>query len=869
MGKLYTTDEELGKRDDNYKPASHARPPWLLPLRWRRRRLAFGALALFCIWLFIHNIPTDLGSIDERMGHALRPGHSVAGTEFGYVPSGAGGGQKGQNGMPMGAPPRPSEGVDVGVEDGQEEHYYSGPIKFYKLASSLHAISRTMGHRPGNRNVLFAAASLASVADLLPMACEMARWDRNYVHLVLLGREAVPLEDVLEINGVRAETCRVYFHDGRADYSEYSTDVRAEVAVAGAMNHVNNFMHPQVIITDDSAVEEVFFVKGIRAKARDLGRPVIEVPKGKYEDFMWMTRLDSSSLAAWHKPSVNILIHAPPASAGSLLRCVRSLVSADYAGLSPPHLTIELPPEIDPFGRQYIEDLVWPPSKDTPGPRTSTLRLHHRISPAQSSTESTSIRFLESFYPSNPSDSHVLILSPQTELSPLYYHYLLYHILETRYAAYSSSSHENLFGISLATPSTHLNGSGPFAPPTLSDSTITRSTKATGTQPDDAVPFLWQAPSADAVLVFGDKWTELHSYLSNRLRVAHPPLGATKAAAPKRAKLVSELQPGWMEYMLELMRARAWSVLYPAAGTGDERWATVHQDLWQVPEEFKDAHARSGQQSSDDDEGLAPEVEGAEEPFLLAADPPPEKVSRDEGSVVQHSQPLHALLPLSGDGDTPELDQLPLLAYTGELVQPATAEDLASEYRQQIRRDVGGCEEKDAQRARKIFRGRADDLFCLPGSEGDYADQEDGDVAEAERIVDEDEDARAPGSYAGSGKNEKMPVYQGKDVETVPKVKGAGAATSSVKGKVRPGPIGGIDEVERPPAAKKVASNKVGGSEEGNVVLAKASVEDVERTAAKPAPKKAAAVDESEMPPAAKPAVRQQAVKKMQADDLA
>ena len=286
-----------------------------------------------------------------------------------------------------------------------QDHYYAGPVRFYRLAKTLQAISRTLGHRRDNRNVLFAAANLKSAANLLPMACEMARIDKNFVHFALLGRQDIPLDDVLEINGIDRASCDLFFHDARCDYSEYSTDARAEVSVTGALGHIHSYMHPQAIITDDAAVEDAFFVKGLRTKLKDLETPLIEIPKDKYEDFLWLTRLDSGGLASWHKPSVDILIHARPASSGSLLRLLHSLKTADFSGLPLPDITIDLPADIEPFARDYLREFAWPPHQDPSGPHQRRVKVHHRVSTAKITTENNALRFLESFYPVHPDHS--------------------------------------------------------------------------------------------------------------------------------------------------------------------------------------------------------------------------------------------------------------------------------------------------------------------------------------------------------------------------------------------------------------------------------------------------------------------------------
>lgn len=702
--RIYASDEELGKRDDDHKPSTLSQS-WKSPLRWRRRRILLGLAATFFVWLFIHNIPTDLGSIDERMGRPLRPGRSVGGVEFGYKPPAYKADDQSTSQpassirAPVGPPPRNRD--ETSIED---DHYYSGHIKFYELASSLRTISRTQGHKPDNRNVLFAAASLRSAANLIPMACEMRRWERNHVHIVLLGRDSIPLDELLTINGVSKESCDIHFHDGRSDYSDYSSDLRAEAAVSGAMNHVNTYMHPQVIITDDSATEDVFFTKGMRSKAKELNRPIIEIPQGKYEDFLWMTRLDSSSLASWHKPTINILVHAPSHSSGSLVRVLESLKSADFTGLVPPQLTLDLPADIESFVRHYIRDMVWPPASDKLVPHHNSVVLHHRISSAKATTESNAMRVLESFYPANPDHSHVLLLSSQIELSPLFYHYLFFHVLEYHYSAYASESSKQLLGLSLSAPQSYLNGSAPFVAPSITDMSGRKyANRAQEEEGDRSAPFLWQAPDADAALIFGAKWAEFHDYLKNRLRAMHDPTAVTTAPIRPR-KLVSETQPGWMDYLLELMRARGWHLLFPAAREAGG-WVTIHQDLYQTPEEF----VRTP--NLDDDDSEAQELPDVDEPFLTVDTGVPASQFKEQRNTVQHSQPLHAMLPF--EGDMPELLSLPAMSYTGDIVPAHILETEALVYKEKLRQDVGGCDMAQAGINRPIVNGETDDLFCF------------------------------------------------------------------------------------------------------------------------------------------------------------
>lgn len=668
------------------------------PWRWRKRRVVLLVLGAIVTYLFLRNIPTDLGPIDERMGSEVRPG---------YVSHGSRGLRE-----PHGAPPR-----EVDSEEDESQYYHNGPIKFYRLATSLHGIGRTMGSRQVNRNILFAASSLKSVANLMPMACEMGKWERNYVHLAVLGRDPLPLEDILEVNGIHANSCTVYFHDARADYAEYSSDKRAEVSVTGAMKHINDFMHPQAIIMDDRALEDPFFTRAMQAKARGIGRALIEIPQGRYEDFLWMTRLDSGSLGSWHRPQIDILIHAPQDSSGGLIRLLKSLESADYTGLRPPRLTVELPSNIEYFATRYLEYMDWPPD-DTASPlKPNALTLRHRISAARANSESASLRFLESFYPTSTFDNHVLVLSTNAEVDTLFLQYLYYAILEYRHSSYETPESNELLGLSLDVPITYLNGTTAFVQPVVADMPQDKAKKFEKLDQTMPTPFLYLAPSSTATLIFGDKWATFHNFLSNRMAAIQT------GKAERSRKFVSETEPAWTEHLLELMMARRWNILHPASP-----FVTVHNELAQIPEEFM----RESKQGTADEPIHSPSLE--EEPFLTAPSPPKIK-PRAEETQIRGTSPLQDILPFKGD--LSELPQIPHLYHTGELVDLGRMIDFSERYVTHFRQHLGGCDNAEASRARVYRLLRTDDLFCLPGIEPEYEESKEGEVDQevAEAIV--------------------------------------------------------------------------------------------------------------------------------------
>ena len=344
-------------------------------------------------------------------------------------------------------------------------------------------------------------------------------------------------------------------------------------------------------------------------------------------------------------------------------------------------MTIELPAEIDAATWRYLENLVWPPVDSSAASHVSQVSLRHRV-PRRTSTEyEASARLVESFYPVRTKDSHVLLLSPQIELSPLYYHYLIYHLLEYKYSTHGNviKTSPNLMGISLELPTHLLNDSEPLVPPLMEPSTRKRRTSWEHT------PFLWQAPNSNAALYFGDKWMEFHSFLTARL--SKPPT--------TRTKLISKTHPSWLEFLLELMSARRYSLLYPGFSMDDEAIATVHDELYQVPEEF----SRESFTPTP-----APEL-NPDEPLSLVYEKkrPPPNTERSLSSST-----LLSTLPNSGN--LPEIPDLPLLAFDGFTLTQKEANDDAWTFTEAYRRDIGGCE--PGAEISKREPNSALDLFC-------------------------------------------------------------------------------------------------------------------------------------------------------------
>ncbi|KAA8652517.1 uncharacterized protein ATNIH1004_001421 [Aspergillus tanneri] len=375
-----------------------------------------------------------------------------------------------------------------------------------------------------------------------------------------MGRDVVSTEAIQRLNGIDID-CQIHWHDARPDYSQWSTECRMEQAVVVGLRYMQSYLRPQVIITQGVSFEDSSFSQGVRSVTQKFGIPHIALP-GPSKDLLWL-----SSLEAWNDIHIEVLLQVPPKSSGSVIRLIRSLEEADYLG-SIPSLSIELPRQVDPQLLRFLQEIKWPPQS------SSKVTLRRYIQPHPMNSAEASLKTIEAFYPRDPNMSHVLMLAPQTELSPSFYHYLKYTILRYKYSKFTEREPLRLFGISLELPSTFPNNEEPFTPPHSDTSIVAHN--------EEPLPlFLWQAPNSNATLYFGDKWVELHSFLSNRLAVQE----AVPLPSPQE-KTFSRRYPAVMEYILELMRTKGYYLLYPGFLGRESALATVHSELYQLSEEF-------------------------------------------------------------------------------------------------------------------------------------------------------------------------------------------------------------------------------------------------------------------------------------------
>ncbi|KAF3924015.1 hypothetical protein ABW21_db0205030 [Orbilia brochopaga] len=608
----------------------------------RKRRTIFVFLAICAIiYLLLHSrwwnavLVADDANLDRQ--------HRVAGDgSYDFYSSSSSGRKVKSSHTGSGS----HSSVSTDSKDSTTSKYtYDGPIRFVHLYETLSRVQQ-FHFRLRNPHVVFIAANMNTASILAGLACEMSAAKRNVVHLVLAGRNEISVEFFKKANGMaHNDACSVIIHDARPDKAGISTDTRMALAVRSAVRYIKDYVGPTVLVTDSDR-EDAWFRAAITQKAEELQIAHVTLPHD-VSTIPWLPKLDAMSLGSWHKPAIDIVIHAD-AHSGRLVRLLKTLEKADYFNAPLPRLFIDLDPSTDKSVRDFITSYKWP-SKDR-------LFVRHRILPKSSTRDDDALSIVESFFP-NSENSAVLLLSPNIELSPFYYHYLFYAILEYKHSNAQSGLDPNLiYGISLDLPLTLLDGK-PFDPAILSsdDAAADESTKK---KTDTDSPFFCAAPSTHATLFFGTHWRLLHLYIARRLDSAY-----TKGVDYSLSFKVSPQKPQWVGFFAELLSAGGYTMLYPNFAPSDS----------------------------------------------LAVYHPPKEASSATSQTQQDVMRSNNILNLLPNGRLPLWSDLPVLGMDGSRTTVAAGLAAARKYKTRILSKCGGVKRNDGE------EDTVDDLFCSNG----------------------------------------------------------------------------------------------------------------------------------------------------------
>jgi hypothetical protein len=219
------------------------------------------------------------------------------------------------------------------------------------------------------------------------------------------------------------------------------------------------------------------------------------------------------------------------------------------------------------------------------------------------------------------------------------------------------------------------------SPDRLLDNTQALAVPEAGKDDRSGGAFLWQAPTSDAILFSGEKWVELHGFVSQVLDKQHSSSASPVMLAHKE---ISKKYPSWLEYVLQLSRLRGYYTVYPGKETASIVMG-VHNDLPEVPEEYEDDQAARDEAAGDN-------------------------IGDQATLVFDPYNKVNILATLPQNGRLPSLNELPIISWDGKEVELDQLESNAMAYSARFRREVGLCDEDDAEEL--PWDKHAGDLFC-------------------------------------------------------------------------------------------------------------------------------------------------------------
>jgi hypothetical protein len=251
----------------------------------------------------------------------------------------------------------------------------------------------------------------------------------------------------------------------------------------------------------------------------------------------------------WNSFDIKIMITTDK-KPHALARLLNSATNAHYLG-DKVDLTILMDQTTDKVTQTLVNNYNW---------KKGLKNIRHRIA-----TSPKAPIFVESWYPAS-NHEYAIILNNDVELSPMFYIWAKYAILQYRYESFS----EQLFGISLYSP--QILETDPSGRRLFNASNIVQGNA-----------YLMQLPSYVGAVYFPEHWREFHDYITARTADING-FEMQEIVIPNLRS--SEWDRSWRKYLEELIYLRSYVMLYPTSSL-----STIHLELKKkaLREQFKDA----------------------------------------------------------------------------------------------------------------------------------------------------------------------------------------------------------------------------------------------------------------------------------------
>ncbi|KAK9463891.1 uncharacterized protein V1516DRAFT_668954 [Lipomyces oligophaga] len=309
-------------------------------------------------------------------------------------------------------------------------------------------------------SILFLAGSTRAAATLLPLAAELANEIRAhqapsdffspYVHFVFMGPYSVDLDFLVQSHEIdlRMHGNLLKVHDGRARLNSRTQFLTpkdeagedglkpeslamydiSQATIRVAMETTVRHMRPFVTVWSRQLESSSRFGDAI---ASLLGPPTsklapIDLPSQDIENLRWLSLLGLEGLKSWSRHEFDIVIPVT-SHIGSVVRLLSQIAAANYYNFFPrPRITIYLPPgPVDPNLVNFIERTLHYPSNQI---ILQSVPISPIVLRQQTTREALYSYLLRSYVPTSRK-AHVILLADTVELSPMWFHWTVYHTL--------------------------------------------------------------------------------------------------------------------------------------------------------------------------------------------------------------------------------------------------------------------------------------------------------------------------------------------------------------------------------------------------------------------------------------------------------
>ncbi|KAG2206933.1 hypothetical protein INT46_005453 [Mucor plumbeus] len=396
--------------------------------------------------------------------------------------------------------------------------------------------------------ILFYVDSNQDFEHLAPLICKFESKEEIDLHVVTSGslrglsdqqiRSSLP-----SLCGYDDFPTRVIVHD--LSMLHESTDWNLVNDVLHRLTRILSVVRPVLMI---HTLENELAIS-VDAVSKIVNVPSIYLPTQDISHVTWMTELSLDTLSKWNSFDIKIMITTDK-KPHALARLLNSATNAHYLG-DKVDLTILMDQTTDKVTQTLVNNYNW---------KKGLKNIRHRIA-----TSPKSPIFVESWYPAS-NHEYAIILNNDVELSPMFYIWAKYAILQYRYESFS----EQLFGISL------------YSPQILeTDPSGRRLFNASNLVQGNA--YLMQLPSYAGAVYFPEHWREFHDYITARTADING-FEMQEIAIPNLRS--SEWDRSWRKYLEELIYLRSYVMLYPTSSL-----STIHLELKKkaLREQFKDA----------------------------------------------------------------------------------------------------------------------------------------------------------------------------------------------------------------------------------------------------------------------------------------